>query len=91
MRHKKQHEGKGKGWATSAQARNVCDPDMFPNISTMLQITCTLPVTSCECKRSASALRRLHHYMRATMEQQQLVLMHIHYDKEVDLDQVVDL
>ena len=80
--------------ATAAQAIKVCDPDMFPNISTMLQIACTLPVTSCECERSASALRRLHNYMRATMEQQRLsslALMHIHYDREVDLDQVVDL
>ena len=61
--------------ATAAQAIKVCDLDMFPNISTMLQIACTLPVTSCECERSASALRRLHNYMRAT----------------IDLDQVVDL
>ena len=80
--------------ATPAQAIKVCDPDMFPNVSTILQIACTLPVTSCECERSASALRRLHNYMRATMEQQRLsslALMHVHYDKQVDLDLVVDL
>ncbi len=80
--------------ATAAQAIKVCDPDMFPNVSIILQIACTLPVTSCQCERSASALRRLHNYMRASMEEQRLsslALMHVHYDKEVNLDRVVDL
>lgn len=44
-----------------------CDPTIFPNISVLLQIACTLPVTSCECERSASALRRLNKYMQASM------------------------
>ena len=80
--------------ATAAQAIKVCDPDMFPNVSIILQITCTLPVTSCQCERIASALRRLHNYMRASMDEQRLsslALMHMHYDKEVNLDRVVDL
>ena len=46
-----------------AAAIMVCDADMFPNVSVLLQIACTLPVTSCECERCASALRRLHNYM----------------------------
>lgn len=37
-----------------------CDQDMFPNIYILLQIACTIPVTSCECERSASGLRRLN-------------------------------
>ena len=41
---------------------------LYPNIRVLLQVACTLPVTSCECERSASALRRLHNYMRASME-----------------------
>ena len=52
-------------------------------LSTMF--SCTL----LECERSASALRRLHNYMRATMEQERLsslTLVHIHYDKKVDFD-----
>ena len=28
-------------------------------------VACTIPVTSCECEWSASALRRLHNYMRS--------------------------
>ncbi|KAI8493195.1 hypothetical protein Bbelb_291990 [Branchiostoma belcheri] len=36
---------------------------MFPNIGVLLKIACTLPVTSCECERSASALRRPNNHM----------------------------
>ena len=36
-----------------------CDWDMFPNIHAMLQIACTIPMTSCECERSASKLKDL--------------------------------
>ena len=55
-------------------------------------VACTLPVTSCECERSASALRRLHNYTRASMGMSRLsslALLHIHYDMHVDLDEVV--
>ena len=69
-----------------------CDADYYPNLSVLLQIACTLSVTSCECERSASALRRLRNYMRVTMGgewQANLALMHIHYDWEIDLEEVV--
>ena len=73
--------------------KKECDRDMFPNIYILLQITCTIPVTSCECERSASGLRRLNNYMRASMGKDRLsylALLHIHYDHSVDLDKVVD-
>ena len=78
--------------ASPAQAVKECDRDLFPNIFTLLQLACTIPVTSCECEHSASALRRLHNYMRATMTTRlsSLALLHIHYD-EVDLDEAVSL
>ena len=46
-----------------------CDKDMFPNIYNyvLLQIACTIPVTSCECERSASGLRQLNNFIRASM------------------------
>ena len=71
-----------------------CDQDMFPNIYILLQIACTIPVTSCECERSASGLRRLNNYMRVSMGKNRLsnlALLHIHYDTPVDLDKVVDI
>ena len=50
-----------------SQALKERDEDMFPNIHVLIKNACTFPVTSYECKRSASALRRLNNYMRATM------------------------
>ena len=76
-----------------AKAIKECDATDFPNISDLLTIACTMPVTSCECERSASALRRLNNYMRASMGKDRLShlsLLHIHYDVQIDLDNVVD-
>ena len=78
---------------SAAEAIKECDGDMFPNIYILLQIACTIPVTSCECERSASGLRRLNNYMRASMGKDRLsylALLHIRYDLPVDLDKVVD-
>ena len=78
---------------TLAQTLKVCDADVFPNSRVLLQIAATLPVTSCECERSFSSLRRLHSYVRASMGQERLSslgLIHIHYDKIINLDDVVD-
>lgn len=60
----------------------------------LLKIACTLPVTSCECERSASVIRRLNTFMRASMKEERissLALIHTHYDMEVDLDEAVDI
>ena len=78
--------------STPAAAIKDCDSDLYPNVRVLLQIACTLPVTSCECERSASALQRLHNYMRASMGKSclsSLALLHIHYDMDVDLDEVI--
>lgn len=75
------------------EAIKECDKDMFPNIHVLLQIACTIPVTSCECERSASGLRRLNNFMRASMGKDRLsylALLHIHYDTPIDLDTIVD-
>ena len=77
-----------------AQAINQCSAQAYPNITKLLQIICTIPVTSCECETSASVLRRLNNFMRATMTNQYftgLTLMHCNYDFAIDLDQVVSL
>ena len=80
--------------SSPAQAIKVCDPNYFHNVRVLLQIACTLPVTSCECERSASAVRRLHNYMRASMGTERhssLALLHVHYNTTVDLDEAVDI
>ena len=58
--------------STAVQALKECDEELFPNIFTLLKIYCSIPATSCECERSASALRRLHTYSRAIMKQERL-------------------
>ena len=79
--------------SSAAEAIKECDRDMFPNIYILLQIACTIPVTSCKYERSASGLKRLNNYMRASMGKDRLsylALLHIHYNLPVDLDKVVD-
>ena len=48
-----------------AQALKECDSDMYLNLSVLLKIAGTVPVTSCECERSAIVLKRLNTYLRA--------------------------
>ena len=58
---------KNKWSSTSAQTRSSIlaesvknsDEKRFPNVFVLLKIGCTLPVTSCECEKSFSAMRRL--------------------------------
>ena len=67
--------------------------DGFQNIKVALRILGTLPVTSCECERSISALRRLKTYTRSTMLEDRLnglALMQIHQEIEPDVNQVLD-
>ena len=48
-------------------------------------------VTSFECERTIIVMRRLNNYLRCTMGQDRLsslALMHIHYEKEVDIDKI---
>ena len=69
-----------------------CDADLYPNLH-VLQIACTIPVTSCECERSASVLRRLNNYTRSCMGKERLAnlaLLHIHYEQIIDVELVVD-
>ena len=65
----------------------------FENIKVALRILATIPVTSCECERSFSALRRLKSYNRSTMVEERLnglALMHIHQEIEPDVEEVIN-
>ena len=69
------------------------DCAFFQNIRELLKITCTLPVTSCECKRSNSALKRLKTYLRSTMGHERLsglALLTVHYDMDIDCEHIVN-
>ena len=78
---------------TLARTIRMCNPDNYPNIFVLLQIACTLGVTSCECERSISALRRLRTYLRASMGESRLSALahlHIHYNSDINPDEIVD-
>ena len=65
---------------------------MFPNIHHLLQIVCTIPVTSCECEHSVSVLRHLKTYLRSKVTQERLsglALMHINYGIELDYEAII--
>ena len=71
-----------------------CDPIFFPNINVLLRILCTLPVTSAECERSFSTLKRLKTYLRSTMtteRQSGLAMMNIHYGRAIDIDEIINI
>ena len=51
---------------------NLLDSDMFPSLKAIFQVALTVPVSSCSCERSFSALRRLHSWLRKTMGQTRL-------------------
>ena len=72
----------------------LVDQIAFPNISVTLKVIGVIPVTSCECERSISALRRLKTWLRSTMEEDRLnglALMHINNDIKLDIEKVVDV
>ena len=67
-----------------AASLKACDPDDFPNLYFLFKIAATLPVTSCECERSISTMRRLNNYVRCTMGASRLsslAIMHIRYEQ----------
>ena len=61
-------------------------------IAECLKIFSTLPITTCECERNVSALRRLKTYLRSTMSQTRLTrlaLLHIQYNMDIDFDEII--
>ena len=73
--------------ASLAKAIKYCDKLKFPNVFVLIKIGCTLPVTSAECERSFSAMRRLRSGLRSTMKSGRLsssAILNIHRNVEVD-------
>ena len=80
--------------STVQAALQQCCKHTFPNIFATLAILAVMPITSCECERSVSALRLLKTYLRSTMGQSRLTglaLLHIRYDLAVDVTDIVDM
>lgn len=72
----------------------LTDSDVFPNITVLLIISCTLPITSAEAERSFSGLRRIKSYLRSRMTEERLsglALMHIHSEMDINVETICDL
>lgn len=52
-----QHSSQDELSDSPIAALNRCDNRLFPNISTLLKLVCTIPVTSCEAEQTYSAIR----------------------------------
>ena len=66
---------------------------LYPQINNLIRILASLPVTSCNCERTFSVLRRLKPYLRTSTGEDRLTfltLIHIYYDFEVDFVKLLD-
>ena len=66
---------------------------MYPNITALIKILCTLPVTTCTAERSSSSLKRSKTPFRSTMTNTRLTgltLLHVHRDIPIDLEAALD-
>ena len=66
----------------------------LPNLFVLLQIFATIPMTSCSCERSASGIRRLNNYLRATQGEERLgalAVIHSNYGTPLDRDHILRL
>ena len=71
-----------------------CDEERFLNLFVLLKMACTFLITSGECERSFSAMRRLKTWLRASMKTKRLgsvAIMDIHRQEEVDYKHVSKL
>ena len=78
---------------TVIKTLKVTDKQSFPNIFTGLKILAVMPITTCECERTISTMRRLKTYTRSTMGQDRmngLAMLNIHKEVEVSSDEVLD-
>jgi hypothetical protein len=70
-----------------------CNELAFPNIFNTLKILTVVPVTTCECERSVSALRRMKTWLRSMMVNKrlnELAQMHINNDITINVEEVIN-
>ena len=71
----------------------ACNREFFRNIHTLIRILCTLPITSAECERPFSTVRRLKTYLRLTMSREResgLALRNINYNGDINIEEVMN-
>ena len=68
----------------------------FPNLVKLLQFSLTVVVSTAECERSFSALKRIKSYLRSTMSTQHLsnlivLCVERKLSESISLDEIIDL
>lgn len=84
---------KGPLPSTAAEALEESDPELYPNIRTLLRVLATLPVSVATAERSFSSLRRIKTWIRSWCGEKRLnglALLNVHRDVNVDQQKVVD-
>ena len=67
---------------------------MYPNLTRLLQVLITLPVSNAEAERSFSVLKRLKTDLRSTIGQERLnslALLAVHNEIKVKTDSVINI
>ncbi|XP_065678111.1 52 kDa repressor of the inhibitor of the protein kinase-like [Hydra vulgaris] len=80
--------------STITETLKSIDMRGFPNIREGFLIMGTIPITTCECERSISVIRRLKTYMRSRMTESRfnsLALMSIHQEIIPDVERVLNI
>jgi hypothetical protein len=75
------------------EAYSNCNQYFFPNISFLLKVLATLPVTTAIPERTFSTLKRLKNYLRNTIEEERLTglaLLSVHRNIIVDPEEVIN-
>ena len=76
---------------TISDTLKQCCPTSPPNIFTLLKLFGTIPLSSCSCEKSATALRRLNNYMQCTQSEERLSALapiHMNYEYDINIDNV---
>lgn len=80
--------------AATLKHHTIINCTRFPNVTTMLRVTLLAPVSSATVERANSALKFVKSDRRSTMGEERLnalLLLFIHRDIPVDVDEVVDI
>ena len=68
------------------------NPDLYPNVVTIITILLTMPVSTATRKRSFSTMRRVKTYLLSTMKTERLsalALMHAYRDMPIDVEALI--
>uniref|UniRef100_A0A2S2R2F9 Zinc finger MYM-type protein 1 n=1 Tax=Sipha flava TaxID=143950 RepID=A0A2S2R2F9_9HEMI len=90
------HLSNGKSSINLEALTSVLSKNIYPNMSKLIQVALTLPISSSTCERSFSAMRRIKTWLRSSMVQNRLknlAIISIEKDisKKIDKEAILNL